>query len=480
MGNTQSSKELAIGLVFIGLVSAAMSSLGAPLVPTVVKVLHIHLAAAQWTLTISLLVGAVMTPVLARLGDGPHRRNVILTTLWVVLAGSVLATLSLGLIGLLVGRALQGVGLGLSALIIGVAKDHFVGSSAQRVVAVVSVTSLAGVGFGYPIAGAVAEFAGLHAAYGIGIVMAGIALVFGYRTLPYERHRVLRKLDITGAGMLGLALALLLYALTQVAGSTLPRIVVVAIGAAALALLVVWVRYERRQSEPLVHLGTLRHPTVLFADSLVFLASIGMYLLLSTSVRYVQTPTTVVYGLGASVLTTGFMLTPFSVLGFAASRIVPILRRTTSDRQILAFSAGVVLISLIGFACLRSQLWQMFIWIGLAGLGIGAIYAAAPALIISSVPARITTSAIGFNQVLRMVGFSIGSALSASILELYTPRGSTPPLSKGYTAVAIVGIAIITLTIGMTMLSYVRQRRHSAIPLGELQFAEEGVGSGSL
>lgn len=473
MGNTaktQTTKGLAPSLVLIGLVSAAMSSLGAPLVPTVVKVLHVHLGAAQWTLTISLLVGAVTTPVLARLGDGPHRRRVILVTLWAVLAGSALATLPLGFIGLLVGRVLQGVGLGLSALIVGVAKDHFVGNKGRRLVALLSVTALAGVGFGYPIAGAIAEFAGLHAAYGIGIVMAGAALVFAYRTLPHEHHRATRKLDSMGAGLLGLALASLLYTLTQVVGHVQPSVIV--IGIIAMSLFVGWVVYERRQTEPLVQLNTLRHPAVLLADVVVLLASIGMYLLIATAVRYVQTPTTAVYGLGASVLLTGFMLTPFSIFGFVASRVVPILRRTMHDRQVLALSMTVVLISLVGFAVFRSQLWEVFVWIALAGLGIGAAYAAIPALIIDAVPTQITTSALGFNQVLRMVGYSIGSAMSALILEAYTPGDSVLPVSYGYTAVAIVGIIASIVTITIILVSHTRQLRHKLVPVEELQIID--------
>lgn len=467
---TQTIKGLAPGLVLIGLVSAAMSSLGAPLVPTVVKVLHVHLGVAQWTLTISLLVGAVITPVLARLGDGPHRRRVILVTLWAVLAGSVLATLPLGFIGLMVGRALQGVGLGLSALIVGVAKDHFAGNKGRRIVALLSVTSLAGVGFGYPIAGAIAQFAGLRAAYGIGIVMAAAALVFAYRTLPHERHRVARKLDTTGAGLLGLALALLLYTLTQVVGRIQPDVVV--IGIVAISLFIGWIWYERSQSEPLVQLNTLRHPAVFLADGVVLLASIGMYLLIATAVRYVQTPTTVVYGLGASVLTTGFMLTPFSIFGFVASRVVPILRCTMHDKQVLALSTVVVLISLVGFAAFRSQLWEVFVWIALAGLGIGAVYAAIPALIIDAVPAHITTSALGFNQVLRMVGYSIGSALSALILEAYTPSGNMLPLGQGYTAVAIVGIITSIATGCIILVFHIRQLRHKLVPVEELQIID--------
>ncbi|WP_067799236.1 hypothetical protein [Nocardia beijingensis] len=41
---------------------------------------HVSLGSAQWTLTVALLSGAVATPVLGRLGAGPHRRAAILAT----------------------------------------------------------------------------------------------------------------------------------------------------------------------------------------------------------------------------------------------------------------------------------------------------------------------------------------------------------------------------------------------------------------
>ena len=71
-------------LVFIGTVVAVISSLGAPLVPTIADVDHVSLTDAQWSLTITLLVGSVATPVMGRLGDGPHRRRVVLGAIaWV-------------------------------------------------------------------------------------------------------------------------------------------------------------------------------------------------------------------------------------------------------------------------------------------------------------------------------------------------------------------------------------------------------------
>ena len=88
---TRSEPRLLVpSLLFIALVVAAVGSLGAPLVTSVATTFHVSLDSAQWTLTITLLSGAIATPFLGRLGAGPHRRGTILATLGIVVAGSAL------------------------------------------------------------------------------------------------------------------------------------------------------------------------------------------------------------------------------------------------------------------------------------------------------------------------------------------------------------------------------------------------------
>ncbi|HTC85336.1 MAG TPA: MFS transporter, partial [Candidatus Acidoferrum sp.] len=111
-------------LLFIALVVAAVGSLGAPLITSVASTFGVSLDGAQWTQTITLLSGAIVTPVLGRMGAGPRRRGTILATLAVVVVGSALTVLPLSFVWLLVGRAAQGVGLGLTALMMGLARDH--------------------------------------------------------------------------------------------------------------------------------------------------------------------------------------------------------------------------------------------------------------------------------------------------------------------------------------------------------------------
>jgi predicted MFS family arabinose efflux permease len=81
-------------LVAVGAMVAIISSLGAPLIPTIAAQDHVSLSTAQWLLTAALLTGALVTPVLGRLADGTHQRDVIVLALGVVVLGSVLAAVS--------------------------------------------------------------------------------------------------------------------------------------------------------------------------------------------------------------------------------------------------------------------------------------------------------------------------------------------------------------------------------------------------
>jgi MFS family permease len=417
-------------LVFVGLVVAAVGSLGAPLIPTVARDTGVSGAAAQWTLTGTLLVGAVATPVLGRLGDGPHRRRVVLTALAIVLAGSALTVLPLGFGGLLVGRCLQGVGLGLTSLVIAIARDAFTGARAGSVIGLLAVTSIAGIGIGYPIAGALTLYIGLTSAYAAGLVVVAAAFVLAFVVIPHSGQSGRGRLDILGTVLLGASLTVVLLVIGGLGPAWwLP--IAVAVGAA-------WVWYELRAPRPLVQLRLVRIPAVLVADATVLLGGVGMYLLMTLTTRYVQS------GLGDSVLVAGLVLVPFSLFSFVASRVVPRLR--AAPGVVLAAACLVVLLASLAFALARAQLWESFAVMAVAGFGVGGMFAAAPAFIVRAVPPGETGSAVGFNQVLRTIGFSAGSALAGLVLAAATAPGAVNPAERGYTTAALIGAGFLALT----------------------------------
>ena len=448
------SKALVPGLIFIGLVVAVLSSLGAPLVPALASSYHVSLSSAQWTLTIAFLVSAVATPIMGRLGDGPHRRATILIGLVIVSVGGVLAALPSGFPVLLAGRALQGVGLGLTPLAIATARGSLPADRAGPAVAMLSITTVAGVGLGYPLTGLIVQIAGIHAAFWFGTVISVIAIVVALIVVPPPTDVADIGLDLLGAFLLAGALGGLLLAISEGPTWGWASPVVLGLLASAGLLVAVWVAVEARSQHPLVDLGLLRDRGVLTADVTAVLAGIGMYLLLSLVTRYMQTPRSSGYGLGSSVLTTGLVFIPFSATSVLSQQVTALLLKRLRPAQILPLACLPVLASLLLLAGDRHGLTQLLIVMGLAGFGVGSVFAVMPGLIVGAVPAGQTGSAISFNQVLRLVGYATGSALSAVILQGFTATGAAFPSDHGFTVAALLGgllwVVAAVLVVGTT------------------------------
>ncbi|TDC90075.1 MFS transporter [Nonomuraea deserti] len=448
-------------LMFIALVVAVVGSLGAPLITAVAGEFGVSLAAAQWTLTAPLLVGAVATPVLGRLGAGPRRRRVVLLTLAVVVAGSLLTVVPPSFGWLLAGRVAQGAGLGLPALMMGVARDHLPRQRSGAAIALLSVASIVGIGIGYPLAGLLTSVSGLRMAYGLGLLITATALAAAWWAVPQPPPGRSAAVDVPGAALLSAGLVALSLSISQTSLWTGYPALAAALPAASAVLLTAWVRRERRCAAPLVDLSLLRHPAVAGANVIMLLGGVGMYLLLSLVTRYVQTPEPAGYGFGVDVFVAGLVLVPFSALGFAGGKLVPWLRGRVPVMTVLAGGGGVVLAALVVFALARGQLWLAFAVMGLLGLGVGVFSAAMAGTILAAVPPEETSSAMGVNQVVRSVGFSLGSALAGLVLAAHTGAGATFPTETGYTTAAWAGTAA---TATAMLISLVLRRAARARP----------------
>ena len=112
---------------------------------------------------------------------------------------------------------------------------------------------------------------------------------------------------------------------------------------------------------------------------------------------------------------------------------LPVLIEHIEVRAVLAMGCLVVAAAGIFFALFHGSLWEAFVMMGMLGIGLGTTYAAIPGLIVSAVPRGETGSAMGFYQVVRYVGFSLGSALTASILASHNSSSTGQPTLDGYT-----------------------------------------------
>jgi MFS family permease len=423
-------------LVMTTLVASIISSLGAPLIPTVARDFHDSVSTAQWSLTVALLSGAVSAPVMGRLGDGPRRRATMLGGLAIVTLGGITAALAPGLDVLVVGRALQGIGLGIVPLAMATARDELATERVAPMIGLLSVSAAAGVGVGYPLSGQIADTAGLSGAFWFGAAVSGVALLCVAAVVPSgSRGRRPVRLDWAGGVLLAAALISLLVAVAQGSAWGWTSAGIVGLLIAALVLFTVWTMQQLRTDAPLVQLRLLRHPAVLAGDVCAMVLGVAMYMNLSALTEFVQLSRSGGFGDSASVVVAGLTLVPLSAFMLLSSRALPRLVSYLGVRALLALGSLVVAISSMFFALCHNSLWEAFLTMGALGVGLGTTYAAIPGLIVQAVPQRETGSAMGFYQVVRYVGFSLGSALAASILASHNSSSTGEPTQSGYTTV---------------------------------------------
>jgi len=365
----------------------------------------------------------------------------MLGVLGIVFAGSILAGLAPSLAVLIVGRVLQGVGLGLTPITMAAARDHLPRDRSPQVIGVLSVTAAAGIGAGYPISGLISDQLGLHAAYLFGAVMSALGAVAVFTTVPPSTSTSRVTLDIRGAVIIAAGVTALLLGIAEGEAWGWTSAATLGLFAAAAMILAVWARLQLITPMPLVDLRQLRRRAVLAGDIAGFILGTALYLFLSLITEFVQAPHGAGYGFAATTLVAGLCLVPFSVASLAVSRTTDAAVRRHGPRIVLAGGALSIAASGAFLALEHGALWEAFVALGVLGVGFGYTYAAIPGLITRAVPDAETGSAMGFYQVLRSIGFSIGSALGATILAGSVTRGGLPT-EHGYVTALWIGAGI--------------------------------------
>jgi MFS family permease len=429
-------------LLFICAVVSIVSSLGAPLIPRLAERLHTSVGNAQWALTATVLVAAVASPLVGRLGDGRHRKRIMLANLAAVVLGGALAAIATTLPLLIAGRAFQGLGLALMPLAMASARDHLPVERAGRVIASLSVVAAAGVGLGYPVTGLIADHGGVAVAYWVGTGVSALALALAWLVVPAPADtETSHSIDLPGAGIIGLGLVSLLVALDKASDWGWGSAGVILMIAAGLLLLVAWALYELRTTDPLVDLRLVRRRPVLTANVSGLLLGVVMYISMVGITEFVQLRG---FGLGESVFVAGLTLLPLSVMSASVSRTLPWISARVGLRPVIPFGALMVSASSLFFAFGHAHLWQAFVTTGLLGIGLGYTFAAMPGLIVAAVPAEETSSAMGFYQVSRYIGFAIGSGLAVTLLRAFGDHGVPTLASYQGTALVAAGLGVLT------------------------------------
>jgi predicted MFS family arabinose efflux permease len=177
-----------------------------------------------------------------------------------------------------------------------------------------------------------------------------------------------------------------------------------------------------------------------------------MYVALSISSLIAQAPASTAYGLALPVFWAGFVMFPLSVGSFTANRIVRRVSPRIRLDALLPFGAGLMTAAGMVLWIGHAELWEILVGMLVLGLGMGTSYVAMPALIARSVAIEELGSSVSFNQVLRTVGSSFGTAISGAVLAANT-GADLHPSNAGITTTLGIG-AVLCLAVFIALLAH--------------------------
>jgi MFS family permease len=372
-----------------GLAYALLSSAVVPALPTMQQDLGASETGITWLLTGYLLAASVGTSILGRLGDMYGKERLLLWTLVILAAGTLLAAVSNSLPLLIAARFIQGAGGGIFPLAYGIVRDEFPAEKVAGGIGMLSAILGIGGGLGIVLSGVILERLDYHWLFWIPLVAVVLAALATWRFVPESPVRTPGKVNWLAAALMTVGLSAVLLAISQTTSWGWVSDKTLGLAAFGVVVSLAWIAVEVRSREPLIDMTMMRVRGVWTTNAAAFLLGAGLYASFVVFPQFAQLPTSTGFGFGASVVVSGLYLLPatigMTILGLNAGAI----SARFGSRNALLAGTLFATASFAMLALAHEHPYDLLIAAALLGIGIGLAFAALGNLIVQpSRPSR--------------------------------------------------------------------------------------------
>lgn len=397
-----------------------------PLLAEIGRVYEVPVGATSWVLAVGLLSSAVSVPLLAMLGDRFGHRMLLVISVSLAAAGSILIALAPSFPLVLAGAAIQGPVAAFLPLAMALLKTHRP-DSANKDIGLIVGTLTFGVAAGSVLGGVAMDIiVQLHIVQLIPAIALALFIPMLASLVPEGNRDDTRTVDWLGATLLGIGLMGLMYGLSEAPrAGWLSQQTLVPL-AVSIAALVVFLGVERRAKSPLLDIPSMRSARLANPIFIGFLVAVTMFGNQSPPVLFLTAdPESLGYGTGLPTSMVGIVvavsagsITLGSFLSFALSRVLG-RNRTLVSACLLSAAA------LLCMALVPSSTAIFTLWLAASGIGTGVVLGILPGVVIERAPESATASVAGVYNTARTIGGSLAGAFVATITTLLVISPST-------------------------------------------------------
>ena len=383
--------------------------------PSIQKDLGASISGLEWTINGYTLSFAVLLATGGRLGDIFGRRLMFLVGVVVFALSSATAGFAPDETSLVISRVVQGVGAALMMPgTLSIITDAFPAHERGKAMGTWAGVSALALAVGPVLGGFLTEHVSWRAIFYVNIPVA-IGAVFATLFAVRESRdtSVGREVDYAGVAVLTVGLTALVLALVEGNswgwGST--EVIALLVGAALALPAFVWV--ENRVKAPMVQFDLLRDRNFLAAVCVAMIISFGMLGVFFFLALYMQDI------LGYSPLEAGVRFLPSTLMIVGVAPVAGRLSDRYGPRWLIAIGLVIVAASLFSFSRIAVDSSYLDLLPGFMLLGIGIAMTMSPmtSAAMNAVPVQKAGLASGVLSMFRMVGGSLGVAVTGAIFQ---------------------------------------------------------------
>ncbi len=417
--------------------------------PEIMASFNTTIVLSGWVLSSNQLATTIGMPLIGKVSDVIGRKKAFLLCISLFTAGSLLSAVAPTIELLIAARFIQGLGTGGSLPVATslIAEEH-PGDKQKYIgflVAVFPIGQIIGPNLGAWLTHQYGWQSNFWVFVPFGALVLLMSLLFLRRSPVKEKGR----LDLPGAVLLTLLITSVMLGISFM-GSREGEIPWLSVGlafAAAIVLAVVFLRHQRRTTDPILDLAVLREKPFIASNIYNFIYGIALLGLLSFIPLYAVS----VYGM--SLIESGLVLTPRFAATMVAAFIISIYLVRLGYRRPMLIGTALYAACLFLMAPEIREFnlagWHIssFVWLSgilfFIGVGQGMATPACNNACIELMPDRVGTI-MGVRGMFRQVGGVIGISTIALILE------SSADISRGF-QIVFIGVGVLLFLSIMTI-----------------------------
>jgi MFS family permease len=439
-----------------------------PALPDLIDEFNVSYSTSSWILSAYLIPGAVMTPIAGKLSDIYGRKKVLLVIMAVYAVGISMAGFAENIYFLFVSRAIQGIGIAMFVIAFSIIRDQFPRDRISIGQGIISSMFASGAVIGLLMGGFIISNFGWRATFlsavPITIVLFIIIWRFNYNIKPQAdkvKQYASRSVDIKGAITLAVFVTSFLLALTLLEtgqGSNMANMS--AFLTVGIVSLMVFIVVERRSKEPLVDLRLIIHKVILPANLIIMVVGFSMFMVFQTIPVLVRNP--VPLGFGGDAAAVGYTQLPFAIVLLVFGPTSGLIVSKLGSVKPIIMGTAISAVAFFGLVAFHEGWAAVAVNLAVLSTGLSLTNVGAMNVTILATPAEFIGMSLGMNNLLRILGSSVGPALAGVYMQTFQSTAEVAgtrmvfPSMEAYSVIFLTAMMLSVLSIGLAF--YLKRR----------------------